>query len=186
LIKEHTIDAYQVQEKNKGGDNGFHRGGYGRGRGGGYGGGGGIQPTCFNFGETGHLALFYTKTCMLCGYCHNIYHVIEYFLELEVKWEEKMGRFNMVIDELHEEHKMKVLACFTGKCVLFIDGKKNNVDVLQEKHKLRRRSEQYAETRKLRRDSSFQNCRRGPRDGLAGGEKVDTCEYLENILSWRD
>jgi hypothetical protein len=64
--------------------------------------------------------------------------------------------------------------------VLVIDGKNNNVDVLQEKHKLRRRSEQYAETRKLRRDSSFQNSRRGPRDGLAGGAKVETREHLEN------
>ena len=56
----------------------------------------------------------------------------------------------------------------------------------RKKHKLRRRSEQYAETRKLRRDSSFQNCRRGPRDGLAVGEKVETREHLENILSRRD
>jgi hypothetical protein len=79
-----------------------------------------------------------------------------------------------------------MLACFTGKRVLVIDGKNNNVDVLQEKHKLRRRSEQYAETRKLRRDSSFQNCRRGPRDRLAGGAKVETHEHLENILSQRD
>jgi hypothetical protein len=33
---------------------------------------------------------------------------------------------------------------------------------LRKKRKLRRRSEQYAETRKLRRDSSFQKHRRGP------------------------
>jgi hypothetical protein len=36
---------------------------------------------------------------------------------------------------------------------------------------------------KLRRDSTFQKCSRGPRDGLAGGSKVNTFEYLENILS---
>jgi hypothetical protein len=61
-----------------------------------------------------------------------------------------------------------MLACFTGKHGLFIDGKNNSIDVLQEKHNLRRRSEKYAEIRKLIRDNSFQNCRRGPRDGLAG------------------
>jgi hypothetical protein len=41
-------------------------------------------------------------------------------------------------------------------------------------------------TRKLRRDSGFQKCRRGPRDGLAGGAKVETREHLENLLSRRD
>jgi hypothetical protein len=40
--------------------------------------------------------------------------------------------------------------------------------------------------RNIRRDSSFQKCRRGPRDGLAGGEKVETPEHLENLLSQRD
>jgi hypothetical protein len=38
-----------------------------------------------------------------------------------------------------------VLACFYRKSVLVIDGKNNNDDGEQEKHKLRRRSEQYAE-----------------------------------------
>jgi hypothetical protein len=58
------------------------------------------------------------------------------------------------------------------KNVLVIDGKNNNDDGMftgkernndgkQGKHKFRR-SEQYAETRKLRRDSSFQKRRRGP------------------------
>jgi hypothetical protein len=41
-------------------------------------------------------------------------------------------------------------------------------------------------TRKLRRDSDFQKCRRGPRDRLSGGEKVKTFEHLENLLSQRD
>jgi hypothetical protein len=36
---------------------------------------------------------------------------------------------------------------------------------------------------KLRRDSAFQKCRRGPRDRLVGGAKVETFEHLENILS---
>jgi hypothetical protein len=30
---------------------------------------------------------------------------------------------------------------------------------------------------------AFQKCSRGPRDRLAGGEKVDTFEHLENLLS---
>jgi hypothetical protein len=38
-------------------------------------------------------------------------------------------------------------------------------------------------TRKIKRDSGFQKCRRGPRDRLAGGEKVKTREHLENLLS---
>jgi hypothetical protein len=41
-------------------------------------------------------------------------------------------------------------------------------------------------TRNLRRDSGFQKCRRGPRDRLAGGAKVETREHLENLLSQRD
>jgi hypothetical protein len=52
-------------------------------------------------------------------------------------------------------------------------------------HNLRRRSEQYEETSNLRRDSSFQNCKQGPRDELAGGAKVETREHLENILIQR-
>jgi hypothetical protein len=40
--------------------------------------------------------------------------------------------------------------------------------------------------RNLRRDSGFQKCRRGPRDRLAGGEKVEILEHLENLLSQRD
>jgi hypothetical protein len=75
---------------------------------------------------------------------------------------------------------------FYRKVCLSLMEKNNNVDGKQEKHKLRRRSEQYAETRKLRKDSSFQKCRRGPRDGLAGGAKVETREHLENLLSQRD
>jgi hypothetical protein len=49
-----------------------------------------------------------------------------------------------------------LLACFFRKHVLAINGKNNNDDGEQEKHKLRRRSEQYAkikarkEKRKLR------------------------------------
>jgi hypothetical protein len=39
--------------------------------------------------------------------------------------------------------------------------------------------------RKLRRDSAFQKCRRGPRDELVGGTKVEAFGYLENILSQR-
>jgi hypothetical protein len=38
-----------------------------------------------------------------------------------------------------------VLACFYTKSMLVIDGKNNIDDGEQEKHKLRRRSEQYAE-----------------------------------------
>jgi hypothetical protein len=48
-----------------------------------------------------------------------------------------------------------MLACFIGKRVLLIDGKNTSVDVLQKNHNLRRRSEQYAKTRNLRRDISF-------------------------------
>jgi hypothetical protein len=40
--------------------------------------------------------------------------------------------------------------------------------------------------RNIRRDSAFQKCRRGPRDRLIGGEKVETLEHLENLLSQRD
>jgi hypothetical protein len=40
--------------------------------------------------------------------------------------------------------------------------------------------------RKLRRDSGFQKCRRGLRNGLAGGAKVETREHLEILLSQRD
>jgi hypothetical protein len=40
--------------------------------------------------------------------------------------------------------------------------------------------------RKLRRDSGFQKCRRGPRDRLTGEAKVEILEHLENILSQRD
>jgi hypothetical protein len=40
--------------------------------------------------------------------------------------------------------------------------------------------------RNIRRDSSFQKYRRGPRDGLIGGEKFKTFEHLENLLSQRD
>jgi hypothetical protein len=40
--------------------------------------------------------------------------------------------------------------------------------------------------RKLRIDSHFQKCRRGPRDRLAGGEKVETREHLEILLIRRD
>jgi hypothetical protein len=41
-------------------------------------------------------------------------------------------------------------------------------------------------TRKFRIDSGFQKCRRGPRDRLTGGEKVETREHLEILLSQRD
>jgi hypothetical protein len=41
-------------------------------------------------------------------------------------------------------------------------------------------------TRKLRRDSGFQKCKRGPRDRPAGGAKVEILEHLENLLSQRD
>jgi hypothetical protein len=41
-------------------------------------------------------------------------------------------------------------------------------------------------TRKLIRDSGFQKCRQGPRDGFTGGAKVETHEHLENILIRRD
>jgi hypothetical protein len=57
--------------------------------------------------------------------------------------------------------------------VLVIDGKKNRKAVM------------IAPLPKLRRDSVFRR-RRGPRDGLAGGEKVETFEHLENLLSQRD
>jgi len=40
--------------------------------------------------------------------------------------------------------------------------------------------------RKLIRDSGFQKYRRGPRDGLVGGEKVETREHLEILLIQRD
>jgi hypothetical protein len=40
--------------------------------------------------------------------------------------------------------------------------------------------------RKIRGDSGFQKCRRGPRNELACGAKVETREHLENILSRRD
>jgi hypothetical protein len=38
-----------------------------------------------------------------------------------------------------------IVGMFYRKCVLIIDGKKNNDDGKKEQHKLRRRSEQYAE-----------------------------------------
>jgi hypothetical protein len=59
--------------------------------------------------------------------------------------------------------------------VLVIDGKNNNEPNLESE-----------KMRNLRRDSGFQKCRRGPRDGLVGGAKVKTHEHLENLLSWRD
>jgi hypothetical protein len=40
--------------------------------------------------------------------------------------------------------------------------------------------------RKIRRDSGFQKCRRGPRDRLIGGGKVETREHLESLLCQRD
>jgi hypothetical protein len=40
--------------------------------------------------------------------------------------------------------------------------------------------------RNLIRDRSFQKCRRGPRDALARGAKVETHENLENLLIQRD
>jgi hypothetical protein len=40
---------------------------------------------------------------------------------------------------------------------------------------------------KLRRDSIFQMCRRDPKSsGLTEGEKVETLEHSENLLSQRD
>jgi hypothetical protein len=41
--------------------------------------------------------------------------------------------------------KGEIVGMFYRKSVLVIDGKNNNDDGKQEKHKLRRRSEQYAE-----------------------------------------
>jgi hypothetical protein len=41
--------------------------------------------------------------------------------------------------------KGEIIGMFYRKSVLVIDGKNNNDDGKQEKHKLRRRSEQYAE-----------------------------------------
>jgi hypothetical protein len=40
--------------------------------------------------------------------------------------------------------------------------------------------------RKIRRDSGFQKYRQGPRDRLVGGEKLETHENLENLISQRD
>jgi hypothetical protein len=40
-------------------------------------------------------------------------------------------------------------------------------------------------TRKLKRDSGFLKYIQGPRDRLAGGEKDETHENLENLLSYR-
>jgi hypothetical protein len=36
---------------------------------------------------------------------------------------------------------------------------------------------------KIRRDINFHNCKRDPINGLEGGEKVESFEYLENNLS---
>jgi hypothetical protein len=38
-----------------------------------------------------------------------------------------------------------IVGMFYSKCVIFIDGKNNNDDGKQEKHKLRRRSKHYVE-----------------------------------------
>jgi hypothetical protein len=45
----------------------------------------------------------------------------------------------------HQCQRGRLLACFYRKSVIFIDGENNNEYGEQENHKLRRRSEQYAE-----------------------------------------
>jgi hypothetical protein len=107
LMKEHIAGDYRVQEENKGGDRGGFQGcqrrGYGRGRGRGYIGGGGRKHTCFNCGKTCHLEQLYTNPCTLCGYFHSVDHVMEDFLELLEKWEDKKGNYNMDIVDSSEE-----------------------------------------------------------------------------------
>jgi hypothetical protein len=121
LLKENTTNSYLFQEQNKGRDDkGFDHGGYERGgfqggqrgryereRGRGYGGEEGKQPTCFNYGDIGHLSWFYTKPCALCGYFHSVDHVMEDCPELFEKWEEKNENYNMVIVNSCREHKLK-------------------------------------------------------------------------------
>jgi hypothetical protein len=75
--------------------------------------------------------------------------------------------------------------------VLVIDGKTNNVDGMFTGKNSGNNGmitgtgcrDQSSEEIAL---CTFQKCSRGPREGLAGGEKVETFEHLENLLSQRD
>jgi hypothetical protein len=71
--------------------------------------------------------------------------------------------------------KGEIVGMFTGRVCLSLMERTTMNQTSREK-----------KMRKLRRDSGFQKCRRGPRDGLAGGEKVEILEHLENLLSQRD
>jgi len=114
LVQDHTHDVFWVQEKNKGGEYGSaKRGGYQGGPRGGYGlghikgnGGGVSRPhTCFNCGQIGHVSIFFTKLCTLCGYFYSPEHVTEDCPNLLKKWEKKKEHFNMVTVEPHKNQK---------------------------------------------------------------------------------
>lgn len=49
----------------------------------------GRPPICYNYGEPGHVQMYYTKPRKLCGYCHNTKHLTEDCPELIAKLEEK-------------------------------------------------------------------------------------------------
>jgi hypothetical protein len=66
---------------------------------------------------------------------------------------------------------------FNRNNFLIIDGKNNNVPNLESMQQSKTRRDRY---------STLQKCNRGPRDRLTGGEKVETFEHLENLLSQRD
>jgi hypothetical protein len=69
------------------------------------------------------------KSCSLCGYCYNTKHVIEDFVDLLKKWEEKKAHCNT---EPHknqnkdEEVDMQVITQGRGKTIMYFQHGKSS------------------------------------------------------------
>jgi hypothetical protein len=53
-------------------------------------------PTCFNYGDIGHVLIFCTKPHTLYRYFYSTEHVTEDCRDLLKKWEERKAHYNMV------------------------------------------------------------------------------------------
>jgi hypothetical protein len=59
----------------------------------------------YNCAQLGHLARDYENPCTTCNYCNSFEHVIEYFLVLLAKLQERWGGNHQVQLILAEPHK---------------------------------------------------------------------------------
>jgi hypothetical protein len=110
------------------------------------------------------------------------------FFDIDVKGGEKVWfgcyswrskQNSAVLQGFHQCQRGRLLACLTGRMCLSL---MERTTMNQTSRVCSNQSSEEIEIALC----TFQKCSRGPRDGLAGGEKVETFEHLENLLSQRD